>query len=152
MTSTIQILDIVRRKDASYCESVLASMRPEMTEILLSHYGLEELCSFERFKCIEALWLNDNQLTEINGLDTNVQIKALYLHNNRLASLEPKRRKASGRGCEGALSFLSHIQILSLYNNRLQDLQTTLRNMSHLSHLEDLGIPNSPSTVPFPPS
>ncbi len=138
--NTIQILDIIKKKDASYCEGLLAAMSPYITEILLSHLGLEELCNFSRFKCIEALWLNDNLLSEIDGLDTNVQIKALYLHNNRISTLEPKRRNAAGRGCQGALSFLNHVQILSLYNNCLQDLQVNLRNLRHLIHLEELGV------------
>jgi Leucine-rich repeat (LRR) protein len=140
MSNTIEILDIIKRKDAKYCEGLLQSMSPYINEILLSHVGLEELCSFAKFKCVEALWLNDNVLSEITGLDTNVQIKALYLHNNRLSTLEPKKRNAAGRGCKGALSFLNHIQTLSLYNNCLQDLQANLRNIRHLSHLEELGV------------
>ena len=139
MNCTIEILDVIKRKDATYCEGLLSAMSPYITEIPLSHVGLEELCSFARFKCLEALWLNDNRLSNIDGLDRNVQIKALYLHNNQLSTLEPHKRNAAGRGCKGALSFLNHLQILSLYNNRLQNLQANLKNIRHLNHLEELG-------------
>ena len=139
MMSTVEILDIIKPKNAVYCEELLSKLSPTVTEILFSHMGLEELCSFSRFKCVEALWLNDNKLKKIDGLDTNVQIKALYLHSNQISSLEPLKRNAAGKGCKGALSFLNHIETLSLYNNRLQDLQKTLKDIKHLTLLEDLG-------------
>lgn len=81
----------------------------------------------KQFLCLEALWLNDNKLTKVVGMDSNVQIKALHLHNNKIATLQ------------GSLKFLRHIRILSLNNNRLQDLQATLPLMRHLAHLEELG-------------
>ena len=41
----------------------------------------------------------------------NMQLKALYLHNNRINTLK------------GSLKFLRHIEMLSLQNNRLTDLE-----------------------------
>ena len=88
--------------------------------------SLLEVCSFERLKCMEALWLNDNLLTKVEGLDTNMQLKALYLHNNRINTLK------------GSLKYLKHIEMLALQNNRLTDLEATLKLMEHLTRLQEL--------------
>jgi len=103
-----------------------AGIQVDTPEVLLSHQGLLEVCSFERLKCMEALWLNDNLLTKIEGLDTNLQLKALYLHNNRINTLK------------GSLKYLKHIEMLALQNNRLTDLEATLKLMEHLTRLEEL--------------
>lgn len=129
---TIQILDEVEARDERYCERLLKESRVSTTEILLAHRGIEKLGSFERFKCVEALWLNDNALSRIDGLEHNMQIKALYLHTNRILSLK------------GALQQLRHIRILTLYNNLLQDLISTLPLLEHLHHLEELDLRGNP--------
>ncbi len=103
-----------------------AGIQVDTPEVLLSHQGLLEVCSFERLKCMEALWLNHNLLTKIEGLDTNLQLKALYLHNNRINTLK------------GSLKYLKHIEMLALQNNRLTDLEATLKLMEHLTRLEEL--------------
>jgi len=112
-------------------------MNSETEEVLLTGQGLEELCSFSKFKCLEALWLNDNKLRKVEGLDTNVQIKALYLHNNQLTTLK------------GSIKCLRHIRTLTLYNNRLQDLSTTLPMMEHLHHLDTLDMSGNPIANEF---
>eukprot|EP00961_Rhodomonas_salina_P129870 1749182-Rhodomonas_salina.1 len=61
-----------------YCTKLLQrpDMNSETEEVLLTGQGLEELCSFSKFKCLEALWLNDNKLRKVEGLDTNVQVSS----------------------------------------------------------------------------
>ena len=120
--------------DGRYCEKLMknAGIQVDTPEVLLSHHGLLEVCSFERIKCMEALWLNDNLLTKVEGLDTNMQLKALYLHNNRINTLK------------GSLRFLRHIEMLSLQNNRLTDLEATLKLMQHLTRLEELDLSGNP--------
>jgi hypothetical protein len=120
--------------DGRYCEKLMknAGIQVDTPEVLLSHHGLLEVCSFERLKCMEALWLNDNLLTKVEGLDTNMQLKALYLHNNRINTLR------------GSLKFLRHIEMLSLQNNRLTDLEATLKLMQHLTRLEELDMSGNP--------
>ena len=81
---------------------------------------------------MEALWLNDNLLTKIEGLDTNVQLKALYLHDNRISTLK------------GSLKYLKHIEMLALQNNRLTDVEATLKGMEHLTRLEELDLSGNP--------
>ena len=120
--------------DGRYCEKLMknAGIQVDTPEVLLSHHGLLEVCSFERLKCMEALWLNDNLLTKVDGLDANMQLKALYLHNNRISTLK------------GSLKFLRHIEMLALQNNRLTDLEATLKLMQHLTRLEELDLSGNP--------
>jgi len=127
LKDTIQILDVIEKRDARYCDRLLRECQVSSTEILLSHKGIEDLCSFERFRCIDALWLNNNTLSRVQGLDTNVQIKALYLHCNRINTLK------------GSLQKLHHIRMLTLNSNMLQDLIATLPLLEHLHCLEELG-------------
>jgi Leucine-rich repeat (LRR) protein len=52
----------------------------DCTELYLGDKGIEQLAGFERLTNLEVLWLNDNKLTAITGLDSNVRIKQLYAH------------------------------------------------------------------------
>jgi len=110
----------------------IAGVQADTPEVLLSHQKLLEVCSFERLKCMEALWLNDNLLSKMEGLDTNMQLKALHMHNNRIRTLK------------GSLKHLKHIEMLSLQNNRLTDLEATLKLMEHLTRLEELDMSGNP--------
>mmetsp|Transcript_9810 Transcript_9810/g.19073 ORF Transcript_9810/g.19073 Transcript_9810/m.19073 type:complete len:396 (+) Transcript_9810:121-1308(+) len=134
MGDSIQILDRIEVKDARYCKKLMKEMgiKVDTEEVLLSNKGLLDYCPMGHLLCLEVLWLNDNRITKVHGLDTNVQIKGLYLHNNRINSLK------------GSLQHLKHVYTLSLYNNRLQDLEATLPLIQHLTHLEDLDLSGNP--------
>ncbi|RHY27320.1 hypothetical protein DYB32_006863 [Aphanomyces invadans] len=54
-------------------------------------------------------------IESITGLDSCVRIQYLYLQNNRISSLD------------GSLRHFSFLKELRLYNNKLQDLHTTLK-------------------------
>jgi Leucine-rich repeat (LRR) protein len=82
----------------------------ETVEVHLGGRGIEILEQFEAFKNLEVLWLNNNKLSEIKGLDANFRIKELYVHDNRLKTLK------------GSISKMGHLQTLSVYNNELSDL------------------------------
>ena len=60
-----------------------------LTELYCGGLGVEKLDreSLGRFKTLEVLWLNDNKLSKVKGLEDNFRLKHLYLHNNRIASL-----------------------------------------------------------------
>lgn len=129
MGDRIEVLDHVPVRDAKYCKKLMKDLgvKVDTEEVLLSRKGLVDFCSMSHMVCLEVLWLNDNNITRIHGLDTNVQLKCLYLHNNRINTLV------------GSLKYLKHILTLTLNNNRLQDLEATLPLISHISRLEDLG-------------
>lgn len=50
----------------------------------------------------------------LEGLETNFRLRELYLHQNRLKTLE------------GSLPTLVHLRRLSLYDNELRDLDKNL--------------------------
>ena len=133
-TNAVTVLDVPEPHDARFCEKLLrtAGVQVDTPEVLLSNQGLIENCSFERLKCLEALWLNGNKLTKIQGLDTNMQLKSLYLQDNRITTLK------------GSLQSLRHLEYLALQNNRLTDLEATLKLMQHLSRLEELDLSGNP--------
>jgi Leucine-rich repeat (LRR) protein len=111
--------EVIPIKDRKYAR--------ETVEIYLGRRGIEKLIRFEDFPNLEVLWLNDNKLVSIEGLDKNIRIKELYLHNNRLKTLE------------GSIKNLLHLRTVTLYNNELSDLDVTLgyfKNLKYLTHIE----------------
>ena len=60
----------------------------ECIEIVLSKRRITELINFDMFENLEALWLTDNRLTSINGLDNNFRIKILCCAQNHITTLE----------------------------------------------------------------
>ncbi|CAK4229579.1 unnamed protein product [Aphanomyces euteiches] len=97
------------------------------TELVMSHRNIDVIGNFEAFVSLEVLWLNENNIQDITGLDNCFRIKCLYLQNNRISTLQ------------GSLRHFTFLRELRLFNNRLHDLHTTLRQLSKLLHLEDLG-------------
>lgn len=88
-----------------------------------------------RLPNLETLWLNDNLLTKLQGLDANFRLKHLYLHNNAITTvLNPS--------C--SLKHLKHLETLQLQNNQLQDLKATLAVLSKLTSLRKLCLSNNP--------
>ena len=86
-----------------------------------------------RFMNLEVLWLNDNKLSKLKGLEHNFRLKQLYLHNNRLATI-------TNASC--CLPKLHHLELLQLENNLLQDLKATLKVLQGLlTHLYLAGNP-----------
>ena len=99
----------------------------ETAEIYMGRRGIQKLIKFQDFPNLEVLWLNDNNLKSVEGLDSNVRIKELYLHNNRIKTLE------------GSIKCLLHLRTITLYNNELSDLDHTLtyfKNLQYLTHIE----------------
>lgn len=111
--------DIVPIKDSKNAK--------ETVEVYLGRRGIQRLIRFEEFPNLEVLWLNDNNLKSVEGLDSNFRIKELYLHNNRIKTVE------------GSIKKLLHLRTITLYNNELSDLDNTLtyfKNLQYLVHIE----------------
>ncbi|CAK4110159.1 unnamed protein product [Aphanomyces euteiches] len=102
------------------------------TELVMSHRNIDVIGNFEAFVSLEVLWLNENNIQDITGLDNCFRIKCLYLQNNRISTLQ------------GSLRHFTFLRELRLFNNRLHDLHTTLRQLSKLLHLEDLDLFGNP--------
>lgn len=99
----------------------------ETVEVYLGRRGIHRVIKFEEFPNLEVLWLNDNNLSSVEGLNNNFRIKELYLHNNRIKTLK------------GSLPHLLHLRTITLYNNELSDLDHTMtyfKNLQYLVHIE----------------
>jgi Leucine-rich repeat (LRR) protein len=102
------------------------------TELHLAGRGIDTLAGFEPFTNLECLWLNDNQLQTIHGLDTNFRIKELYVQSNHLHSL---------RSCLAACKFLS---ILDVSNNQLHGVGSVTQALSKFHFLKSLNLFGNP--------
>jgi hypothetical protein len=85
-----------------------------------------------RYRQLEALWLNDNNLTALHGFDCNATLQAIYAHNNGIYTLA------------GSLQNLRYLRSLSLYGNKLRDLKATLPYIRHLQYLVALDLFDNP--------
>jgi U2 small nuclear ribonucleoprotein A' len=98
----------------------------------LGKRGIDTLINFQSFKNLEVLWLNNNNLVKIDGLDANFRIKELYLHNNNLRTLD------------GSLKNMKHLNVLTLYNNELSNLDQNIDFLSDFVYLEHLELWGNP--------
>lgn len=110
-----------------------------LTELFCGGLGVDKLDreALGRFKTLEVMWLNDNKLSKLKGLEDNFRLKHLYLHNNRIASL------VNSSCC---LKELRHLETLQLQGNMLQDLQATLKVLQKLTSLRQLNMQGNPLT------
>eukprot|EP00644_Phytophthora_capsici_P004604 jgi/Phyca11/110723/e_gw1.19.218.1 len=90
---------------------------------------IDKIANFDAFVNLEVLWINDNQLQELDGLDCCFRIKQLYAQNNSIRSL-----------VGSSLPHFKFLQELRLYDNKLKDLHGTLEVLSRLSRLRDLDL------------
>lgn len=111
--------------------------RKNLTELFCGKAGVEKIDStaMARLPNLEVLWLNDNLLSKLQGLDYNFRLKHLYLHNNSITTL-------CNASC--CITKLRHLETLQLQGNQLQDLKATLEVLSKLVNLRKLGLSNNP--------
>ena len=111
--------------------------RKNLTELFCGKAGVEKIdsMSMARLPNLEVLWLNDNLLSKLQGLDHNFRLKHLYLHNNSITTL-------CNASC--CITKLRHLETLQLQGNQLQDLKATLNVLSHLHYLRKLGLSRNP--------
>ena len=108
------------------CDIALAEVarNTSVTEIYLGRRQLVYVSDLTRYKQLEALWLNDNNLTALHGFDSNPTLQAIYAHNNGIYTLA------------GSLQNLKYLRSLSLYHNKLRDLKATLPYIRHLQYAQ----------------
>ena len=97
-------------------------------QLHLAGRGIERLAKLEAFVSLDTLWLNDNKLDSLEGLEENFRIKSLYLHNNRFKRLN-----------EDCLSHCTFLTQVTLNGNQLEDLNNVfdeLRPCHHLLYLD----------------
>lgn len=106
----------------------------EMREIHLAGRGIQRLHNLQAFVSLDCLWLNNNRLTSLDGLEANFRLKLIYLHNNELVRLQP----------EGSLEQCTFLQNLTLNGNRLDDLDNVTAELRTLRHLHVLDLFDNP--------
>jgi Leucine-rich repeat (LRR) protein len=79
------------------------------------------------------VWLNNNQLTGLRGLERNFRIKHLFLQNNKIKAID------------GIFDVLKHIETLVLYDNELRDLDGIIKNLKVLTSLNRLDLFENPA-------
>ena len=102
-------------------------------EMHLGERKITDLKDFKAFISLAVLWINDNDLTSFDGLETNFRLKEIYAHNNKFARL--------GEECLSHVTFLSK---LTLSNNKLDDLENVIEELKPLAHLQHLDLFDNP--------
>ena len=102
------------------------------TELYMADREIEVVANFGKFVNLEVLWLNNNHLQRIDGLDANFRIKKLYVHCNRIRTLA------------GSLSKFTFLEELHAQNNEISNLQACLTTLGHMHHIKTLSLYNNP--------
>jgi len=117
----LEVLPVKNSKNAKNC-----------IEVHLADRELQELINFDKFPNLECLWLNNNKLEKIEGLDTNFRLRELYLQNNKLNTLQ------------GSLINLVHLRTLDMRNNEIRDLDKALETLKDFKQLYQLDMSENP--------
>ncbi|AYU79131.1 Leucine rich repeat/Leucine Rich repeats (2 copies)/Leucine Rich Repeat, putative [Leishmania donovani] len=115
---------------------------PNLVTVKLMSIGLESIANFASLAHVEELWLSDNNIRVIEGLDNMTRLRRLYLQGNRIDSLNgmpPLRHLRELWLSRNRLSALTHLtplrKLRSLYVscNPLESLENAFsKDMSHL--------------------
>jgi Leucine-rich repeat (LRR) protein len=112
-----QELPMKTAKQASLCE-----------ELHLANRNITFLGNdFQFFINLECLWLNDNKMTNIEGLESNFRIKSLYLHGNKIRKIYPD-----------TFEHFIALNSLTLSHNLLDDLDGCIACLKRIRNLTSL--------------
>ncbi|CAJ1377511.1 unnamed protein product, partial [Effrenium voratum] len=104
----------------------------ECTEVHLANLGADAISKdFEHFGNLEVVWLQGNQLSRVENLESNFRIREIYLQKNRLVSLA------------GLRSF-KFLRVLLASGNQLRNLDKQLALLSRFAFLKKLDLFDNP--------
>ena len=103
------------------------------TEVHLAHKGITEIKGFEKFLCLNTVWLNNNRIESIEGLKDNIRLKSIHLYCNKIRKLEKQ-----------SFQRFKFLTTLSLNDNLLEDFDSTLKVLKRLRNLLSLDLFNNP--------
>ncbi|KAL0237572.1 hypothetical protein PCE1_000966 [Barthelona sp. PCE] len=98
-------------------------------DLYLSDKELTYVPDLGRFSNLERLWLNSNKITDLVGLSDNITLRELYANSNIITDIVlPK-----------------HLEVLSIRNNRLRNLDLLLTKLKTLTSLKRLDLRGNPA-------
>ncbi|KAG5500693.1 hypothetical protein JIQ42_04716 [Leishmania sp. Namibia] len=100
---------------------------PNLVTVKLMNIGLESMANFASLTQVEELWLSDNNIRVIEGLDNMTRLRRLYLQGNCIESTN-------------GLPPLRHLRELWLSRNRL----SALTHLTPLRKLRSLYVSGNP--------
>ncbi|KAJ0410628.1 hypothetical protein ATCC90586_009109 [Pythium insidiosum] len=103
---------------------------PNLRALYLQQNAIRRIEGLERCGRLQRLWLYGNRLTRIEGLERCTDLRELWLQDNAITTLQ--------RGDQsGALDELAMLETLCLAKNRLRDVDElhALRRLAALRHL-----------------
>ena len=98
------------------------------TELHLGGKRIKRLANFETFITLDTLWVNNNQLTSLTGLEENFRLRHLYAHCNKINTVE------------GTLRSFRFLITLSLSENNLIDSHEVITELKSLKYLHTLNL------------
>lgn len=98
------------------------------TELHLGRKKITKLANFETFISLDTLWVNDNGLVSLMGLEQNIRLRHLYAHCNKITSVED------------TLRHFKFLITLTLNENNLLDSHEVISELKHLRYLQVLNL------------
>ncbi|XP_053476171.1 leucine-rich repeat-containing protein 9 isoform X2 [Ictalurus furcatus] len=144
-------------KNSGDCVCV-ESLEPLMCSLEVLHLGYNGISNLSdvqlsRLSCLRALFLQGNEIVQVEGLDGLSLLRELVLDQNRVKALSEKWFSSHTRLIELSLNNnrlrslthlqLPHLQRLHLNNNKLQDF-TELDKLEVLTSLIELSVLGNP--------
>eukprot|EP00792_Barthelona_sp_PAP020_P009591 TRINITY_DN3309_c0_g2_i1.p2 TRINITY_DN3309_c0_g2~~TRINITY_DN3309_c0_g2_i1.p2 ORF type:complete len:253 (+),score=60.66 TRINITY_DN3309_c0_g2_i1:1244-2002(+) len=109
---------------------MIAKLPGNLETVYLGEQNLHESTVLSKFSNVMALYLPNNQLSELNSIQT-IRIKILELSNNSFTSLEPLKK-------------FTHLEELYLDHNSISNLDLSLRFLKRFPQLKVLSLRYNP--------
>jgi hypothetical protein len=106
----------------------------QCAQLHMGRKGITELVGFEKFVNLHTLWLNNNHLHSLEGLDCNIRLLNLHCHGNRISRIS------------GTLQTLKFLVTLTLNENCLNDIEDVISELQHLKNVQYLDLFDNPIT------
>jgi len=92
-----------------------------LVNLSFTNMRISAVTELTRFTKIEHLYLYDNQITSLQGIESMKNLKSLYLQNNEISDI-------------GLISELKNLEVIYVTKNKIKSLKNFLP--SKLTHLK----------------
>ena len=100
-----------------------------LQELYLGNNQITEIKGLDNLINLQDLYLSNNKITEIKGLDNLINLKKLILHHNKITEIK-------------GLDNLINLQKIDLYSNKI----TEIKGLDNLINLQELDLGNNQIT------